>query len=187
MIILLITIVTTGGKNMKQLTKLATALPTGFLSSFLLTTFVVTAFIVTLLLTTHFGSVVTAQEAPQEQAQGEERIAFTMRHTTSWFGDTADAGAGAWVQGTINAMWVDEDGTVYTNSIWDEDAREAGVYRDGQVVGRLPGLHGTGGYAVTGDDAHIYVAATPCGALTSPTTAPAPLKGARDPPATASS
>ncbi|MDQ3458773.1 MAG: DUF1349 domain-containing protein, partial [Deinococcota bacterium] len=119
-----------------------------------------TAFIVTLLLTTHFGSVVTAQEAPQEQAQGEERIAFTMRHTTSWFGDTADAGAGAWVQGTINAMWVDEDGSVYTNSIWDEDAREAGVYRDGQVVGRLPGLHGTGGYAVTGDDAHIYVAAT---------------------------
>jgi len=31
-------------------------------------------------------------------------------------------------------MYVKSDGTVYTNSEWDEGAREAGIYKDGNVI-----------------------------------------------------
>jgi len=33
-------------------------------------------------------------------------------------------------------MYVASDGTVYTNSEWDEGAREAGIYKDGNVMAR---------------------------------------------------
>jgi len=37
------------------------------------------------------------------------------------------------------------DGTVYTNSEWDEGAREAGIYKDGNVIGESNSqLHGSG-------------------------------------------
>jgi len=34
-------------------------------------------------------------------------------------------------------MYVASDGTVYTNSEWDEGAREAGIYKDGNVAGAI--------------------------------------------------
>jgi len=35
-------------------------------------------------------------------------------------------------------MYVAPDGrTIYTNSEWDEGGREAGIYKDGDVIGML--------------------------------------------------
>jgi len=41
-------------------------------------------------------------------------------------------------------MYVAPDGTIYTNSEWDEGGREAGIYKDGDVIGMLSEMHGWG-------------------------------------------
>ncbi len=81
-------------------------------------------------------------------------------HQTSWIGNTFGNNE-KWVQMRIQGMYVSEDGTVYTNSHWDEGTREAGIYKNGDAVGRVEDLHGwgrLGGIAVTADSKHIYVA-----------------------------
>lgn len=60
-------------------------------------------------------------------------------------------------------MYVASDGTVYTNSIWDEAGREAGIYKDGDAIGKASNLHGwrrTGGEAVTTNGKYLYIAMT---------------------------
>lgn len=81
-------------------------------------------------------------------------------YKTSWIGNTF-GGGNKWVQLQISAMYVAPDGTIYTNSIWDEAGREAGIYKDGDVIGKAGALHGwgrNGGEAVTATDKYIYVA-----------------------------
>jgi len=59
----------------------------------------------------------------------------------------------------IDAMYVAPDGTIYTNSEWDEGGREAGIYKDGDVIGMLSEMHGwgrLGGEAVTANSKAIY-------------------------------
>jgi hypothetical protein len=67
------------------------------------------------------------------------------------------------VQRTIYGLYVSADGTCYTNSLYDESGQEAGIYKAGDYVGRLPGLHGrdriAAGRAITGDGTYIYYAA----------------------------
>lgn len=66
------------------------------------------------------------------------------------------------VQLAVNDMAVDADGTVYTNSYWDENANEAGIYKNGDLVGHCANLsHGWGrggAQAVTFDSKYIYAA-----------------------------
>ena len=67
--------------------------------------------------------------------------------TTSWLGNSLPGGdpgvpGSSWVQNTVSAMVVDRDGTIFTNSPWDEGGAEAGVYREGRMVGRLDATHG---------------------------------------------
>jgi len=60
-------------------------------------------------------------------------------------------------------MYVASDGTVYTNSIWDEAGREAGIYKDPDAIAQASNLHGwgrTGGEAVTATGKYLYIAMT---------------------------
>ena len=77
-------------------------------------------------------------------------------YRTTWIGNTF--GGSKWVQINIAAMYVAPDGTCFTNSFWDESGHEAGIYRQGDVIGACDDLHGHGGYAVTADDHYVYVA-----------------------------
>ncbi|MBD2436927.1 hypothetical protein [Nostoc sp. FACHB-110] len=81
-------------------------------------------------------------------------------YKTSWLGNTFGGGE-KWVQNNIEAMYVSPNGTVYTNSHWDEGGREASIYKDGNVVGIVEDTHGwsrLGGKAVTANNKYIYIA-----------------------------
>ncbi len=81
-------------------------------------------------------------------------------YKTSWIGNSF-GGGDKWVQNYIEAMYVSADGTIYTNSTWDEGGREAGIYKNGDVVAKADDLHGwnrLGGKAVTADSKYLYVA-----------------------------
>jgi hypothetical protein len=87
-------------------------------------------------------------------------VSPTKPYRTSWIGNTFSGGS-KWVQNFIDAMYVAPDGTIYTNSEWDEGGREAGIYKDGDVIGMLSEMHGwgrLGGEAVTANNKYIYVA-----------------------------
>ena len=81
-------------------------------------------------------------------------------YTTSWIGNTF-GGGNKWVQIQVSSMYVAPDGTVYTNSPWDEGSREVGIYKNGDVIGKADDIHGWGrggGVAVTADRKYLYVA-----------------------------
>ena len=85
-----------------------------------------------------------------------------ISYKTSWIGNTFGGGS-KWVQIQISAMYVASDGTVYTNSVWDEAGREAGIYQDADAIGKASNLHGwgrTGGEAVTANSKYLYIAMT---------------------------
>jgi hypothetical protein len=87
-------------------------------------------------------------------------VPATKPYTTSWIGNTYGGGK-KWVQNYVEAMYVGSDGTVYTDSTWDEAGREAGIYKDGDVIGPDFELHGwsrVGGKAITVTDKYIYLA-----------------------------
>ncbi len=84
----------------------------------------------------------------------------TTTYKTSWIGNTFGGGA-KWVQNQVTDMYVSPDGTVYTNSPWDEGGREAGVYKNGDAVAKAGDIHGWerfGGIAVTASKQYMYVA-----------------------------
>lgn len=86
----------------------------------------------------------------------------TNTYKTSWIGNTFGGGKN-WVQNNIEAIYVTANGTIYTNSAWDEAGREAGFYKDGKIVGMADDIHGwsrNGGKAVTVDNKYIYLAIT---------------------------
>jgi hypothetical protein len=86
----------------------------------------------------------------------------TLTYKTSWIGNTVGSG-NLRVQNNIEAMYVTPDGTVYTNSHWDEAGTEAGIYKDGKVIGALGDTHGWsrgGGKAVTANSKYVYIAMT---------------------------
>ena len=89
-----------------------------------------------------------------------------LPHTFSWLGNSFGTGKGSttgkWVQNNIAGMHVTQDGRVYTASKWDEAKREGGIYKNGDVIGRLANLHPREGgnypWHVAGDNYYIYVA-----------------------------
>ncbi|MEH2025393.1 hypothetical protein [Nostoc sp.] len=86
----------------------------------------------------------------------------TLTYKTSWIGNTIGSGKLP-VQNNIEAMYVAPDGTVYTNSHWDEAGIEAGIYQDGKVISALGDTHGWsrgGGKAVTANSKYVYIAMT---------------------------
>jgi hypothetical protein len=67
------------------------------------------------------------------------------------FGATwpTETGVEKHVQQSVLGMFVSPQGTVYTNSGWDEGGIDAGIYQNGQVVGRLS--FGAGSWGRDGD------------------------------------
>ncbi|MCU1237785.1 MAG: repeat-containing protein, partial [Candidatus Solibacter sp.] len=87
------------------------------------------------------------------------RAGDAVAYRTSWVGNSF-GGVTSWVQSSIEAIRVAPDGTVYTNSLWDESGREAGVYRDGRPVGSAGNTHGRGrlgGKALAGNARYFFL------------------------------
>ncbi len=85
--------------------------------------------------------------APESHAQ----------NTTDWVANTFGTDA-AHVGNAARSMWVAPEGTIYTASLWDEDAGGLAIYRNGQTIGSM-GLHNEfQGSAITGNATSIFVA-----------------------------
>jgi hypothetical protein len=113
---------------------------------------------VLLTLTCVFLSIYT--EITSNQAIPKTPNTATISYKTSWLGNTVGAGKMR-VQNNIEAMYVAADGTIYTNSHWDEAGAEAAVYKDGKMIAILEDTHGwnrLGGKAVGVDNKYIYLA-----------------------------
>jgi len=79
-------------------------------------------------------------------------------YTTSWLGNSY--GGPTWVQRYTSDLYVSPDGTCYMATVWDEGARETGIYKDGKVIGAAVDTHGWGyggGIAVTGNSRYLFV------------------------------
>ena len=97
----------------------------------------------------------------------------SLTYSTSWIGNTfgGEVVPGIpyhkHVQISADDVFVAPDGTVYTDTNWDENGYEAGFYREGDVRGALEELsHGWGrggGAAVTANDRYVYAAMTQSG------------------------
>ncbi|KXU85914.1 hypothetical protein CR51_39525 [Caballeronia megalochromosomata] len=101
-------------------------------------------------------SLIALALAPQAGAAGAQ-----LSYTTSWIGNTFGFGDGKWMQQDIQALRVASDGTVYTNSPWDESGAEIAAYRNGDriaVAGATHGWAAAGGDAVTSNSAYLYAA-----------------------------
>src|SRR3954468_1137466 len=83
-----------------------------------------------------------------------------FRYTTDWVGNSFGGRNGRWIPHGMQGMTVLSDGTVYTSSEWEEGGRELGGFKDGDVWGPNPGLHGHGGSAVVADGQYIYTGTT---------------------------
>jgi hypothetical protein len=112
--------------------------------------------VVSFLLSLIAGIIISIVIATYLAANG----ASATTYKTSWIGNTF-GGGDKWVQNYIEAMYVAPNGTVFTNSAWDESGREAGIYKDGNVVGLSLDTHGwsrLGGKAVTANNKYLYLA-----------------------------
>lgn len=107
----------------------------------------------------------TASATPTPTPTATVLPAPTASPTTSWLGNSLPGILGStpsgFVQDTVDAAYVYSDGTVFTNSSWDEGGQEAGIYKGGANTGQLLWTHGsgrTGGGAITADASYVYMA-----------------------------
>ncbi len=81
-------------------------------------------------------------------------------YTTSWAGNTfapTAANPNNFMQNWANSMFVDTDGTIYANAYWDEGAKEAGIYKNGQCIGIIPNQHlNVDGGAITANATYVW-------------------------------
>lgn len=113
-----------------------------------------------ILLVTICGLIIISSTTAQNITNGKLATASGFEYTTSWVGNTIGKGK-LRVQNNIEAMYVTANGLIYTNSIWDENGGEAGIYENGKPIAFLEDLHGwyrLGGRAVTANNKYIYVA-----------------------------
>jgi hypothetical protein len=84
-----------------------------------------------------------------------------LTYTTSWIGNSFGFGDGKWMQQDIQAINVAPDGTVFTNSPWDESGSEIGAYKNGDKIAVAGATHGwgaAGGDAVASNHTYLYAA-----------------------------
>ena len=109
------------------------------------------------------GLIVTFAGMTMDLATTKKSKAVKSSETTyitSWLGNTIGNGK-LRVQNNIEGMYVKDDGTIYTNSAWDEAGSEAGIYKDGKPIFILQDTHGwnrLGGKAITVNSKYIYLA-----------------------------
>ena len=80
-------------------------------------------------------------------------------YTTSWVGNTFVPAVRDFhfVQNFANSMFVEPNGTIYTNAFWDEGAKELGVYKDGQCIGAIQNQHThADGGAITTNATYVW-------------------------------
>ena len=80
-------------------------------------------------------------------------------YSTSWVGNTfAPANRDyEFVQNWANSMFVEPNGTIYTNAFWDEGAKELGIYKDGKCTGAIPSQHEhADGGAITTNSNYVW-------------------------------
>ena len=99
--------------------------------------------------------------SPQEIARlenADSRWSLTMPvlpHTQSWFANTlSNRKEDGWVQSGIADIAALPDGTIAAISIWDEQHKEIGFYKDGKAAGGLR----AGGGAISTDGQYLYAA-----------------------------
>lgn len=89
-----------------------------------------------------------------------QQSSHPLNYTVSWLGNTYGKGGKVtdsnahWVQDYLRCMYVDKDGTVYTDSEWDEGGRRYGIYKNGKVTGnekRIIDCTSTGGFKIQVD------------------------------------
>lgn len=82
-----------------------------------------------------------------------------LKASMSWFGNSF-SGKEHWMPNGISDIAVAADGTVYANTFWDEACNEAGIYRDGRMIGMAGHTHGwgyNGGYAVAVSSNYLFL------------------------------
>jgi sugar lactone lactonase YvrE len=88
----------------------------------------------------------------------EGRAALT--YSVSWIGNTFD-GNPNWVLQDVADIFVDPDGTLFTNVVWDEGGGNVQAYRDGKIVATAFHTHGwgyEGGEAVAANSKYLFIA-----------------------------
>lgn len=80
-----------------------------------------------------------------------------LGYRTSWVGNTFSQDSTGYVSNGISAMYATRDGTIYTNSAYDEAGEAAKVYKDGKVVRGISGNNMAGEGSITGDGKNIYM------------------------------
>ncbi|HVV50607.1 MAG TPA: hypothetical protein VHO06_13155 [Polyangia bacterium] len=81
-----------------------------------------------------------------------------VSYTTTWIGNTYGNSDGRHVQDFVNAIAVAPNGTIYTNTYWDESGYESVAYStDGASMKPLGNTHGVGGIAIALNASYVYV------------------------------
>jgi len=83
-----------------------------------------------------------------------------LTYSVSWIGNSY-SGKDQWVQMAVDAMFVDNDGTVFTNTGWDEGGNNVEQFDpQGQFIGAAKHTHGwgyEGGAAVAANSKYIFI------------------------------
>ena len=114
------------------------------------------------------GFFVCSGDAESAATATFDRIAIgkpKLDYHSSWIGNTFSQDSTGHVSNSIRALWVEPDGTCYTNSSWDEAGEASKIYRNGKVVGSFRkeneslGNSFCGEGSITSDGVHTYLAA----------------------------
>ena len=82
-----------------------------------------------------------------------------LHYSVSWIGNSF-GGKTAWVQQDVEGLWVEPDGTVFTNVRWDEAGGNVQQYHDGQLTAMAGHTHGwgyEGGEAIAANSKYLFI------------------------------
>ena len=82
-----------------------------------------------------------------------------LHYSVSWIGNSF-SGKTAWVQQDVEGLWVEPDGTLFTNVRWDEAGGNVQQYRNGQLIAMARHTHGwgyEGGEAVAANSKYLFI------------------------------
>src|SRR6185437_10394287 len=83
-----------------------------------------------------------------------------LKYSVSWIGNSF-SGKPQWVLQDVADIFVDSDGTLFTNVGWDEAGGNVQQYRDGKLIATAFHTHGwgyEGGQAVTANSKYLFIA-----------------------------
>ena len=85
-----------------------------------------------------------------------------LKYSVSWIGNSF-SGKHDWVLQDVADIFVDADGTLFTNVGWDEGGGNVQEYKDGKLIATAFHTHGwgyEGGQAVTANSKYLFIAQT---------------------------